>query len=76
MPERLTPLQNQARAAKETGYKDIKLRGEGEYVLVQIDDGKGSMVTVIRQYVGPIDGMFDHTITSLGIEAVLNGEGC
>lgn len=57
-------------AALLYGYGDITLRREGDFAVVEIEyDGK--IIPVIREH---CDSNFCHTVTPLGIEAIIEGK--
>ena len=63
----MTPIEEQNRAAKATGYGPIHLYREGDWVKVLIEHD-GQWVEVIREH---FDGPFSHIIEPLGIEEAL-----
>jgi hypothetical protein len=62
-----TPLEAQARAARQTGYGAIRLRRKGDYALVEIEQDS-KFVTVIREHV---EGNFCHIVEPLGIVSAI-----
>jgi PP-loop superfamily ATP-utilizing enzyme len=66
--ETLSPLQEQDRAKRRTGYGAIALRRHGDYAVVEVEGPYGVWVEVIREH---IEDNFSHIVEPRGIEAIM-----
>jgi hypothetical protein len=65
IPNKLSPLAEQARAARSTGYRSIHLMRQGQHAVVEVEVGE-LWIPVIREL---YDGNFSHIVEPVGIEA-------